>query len=166
MTRAPRRGSVAAQLIEHLSKPGAPAQIRSSEIAEMFGFEAKQITNRLAAPIARGQLLRQRCGKGYAYRLPRGAQATGACAWMAERILRIEPGAPRAPDAVEITAQWAVALGRTVTADDVAAHFGIHKTAGARRLSIAADRGLLARVEPGRKSRAVGYAAPWQRGRG
>ena len=83
-----------------------------------------------------------------------------ALAWTAAQVCAVTPGVPRRPDVIEVTAEYVVHLMSAVTADDIAAHFRIDKTGAARRLRIAAERGLLRRIDPTRKSRAVQYVAP------
>jgi len=151
--RAIRRGSVAAQLVEHLSQPCAPLAMKSAEIAAMFEVDQKELTNRLRPSLERGLLIRERAGRGYVWRLPRGTKPNSACAWMADHINRLElsSGADDAPeetarDAVERCAQWVVSTGRRVTWVDVMEHFGCHRYYAMHLLRKGAERDLLRRI--------------------
>ncbi len=151
--RSTRRGSVAAQLVAHLSQPCAPLAMKSAEIAAMFELEQKELTNRLRPSLERGTLVRERAGRGYVWRLARGPKPISACAWMADHISRLDlssgtedaPGETRL-DPVERCARWVASERRRITWIDVVEHQGCHRFYAMRLLREGAERGLLRRI--------------------
>ncbi|HEY0878976.1 MAG TPA: hypothetical protein VGE10_11055 [Zeimonas sp.] len=153
--RAIRAGSVAQRVIEHLSKPGAPASITAREIAEMCGgFPEKDLTNRIRPALERGAIEREREGRRFRYRLPR----PNPIAWIAAQAQRLDlpcgagerlqQSSTQAAetDPVERCAAWISSTGRRITWVETSEHFGWSRYYAMRRLREGAERGLLRRI--------------------